>query len=169
MARIQLKGLFQRLESSALITVFTPAHPQHVIKFGTWHFGGKTPAIFHDIEGRSRLVEFPLLAEEYTVGIAYVLVVRLEAHLAECEGCSGYLEDMRRLVGSLQAAPERGEYEFQMLFGVRPDEQRRLVAEGERVRVYVPYGEDWWAYLVRRLAEKPANLALFLRAVASTS
>jgi len=62
-----------------------------------------------------------------------------------------------------------GEYEFQMLFGVRSDEQRRLVAEGERVRVYVPYGEDWWAYLVRRLAEKPANLALFLRAVASTS
>ena len=62
-----------------------------------------------------------------------------------------------------------GEYEFQMLFGVRADEQRRLVAEGERVRVYVPYGEDWWAYLVRRLAEKPANLALFLRAVASSS
>jgi proline dehydrogenase len=62
-----------------------------------------------------------------------------------------------------------GEYEFQMLFGVRADEQRRLVAEGERVRVYVPYGEDWWAYLVRRLAEKPANLALFLRAVASAA
>jgi proline dehydrogenase len=62
-----------------------------------------------------------------------------------------------------------GSYEYQMLFGVRPDEQRRLAAEGETVRVYVPFGERWYGYLVRRLAERPANLAFFLRALVSRS
>jgi proline dehydrogenase len=62
---------------------------------------------------------------------------------------------------------EPGSYEYQMLYGIRPDEQRRLVAEGSQVRVYVPYGNDWYGYLVRRLAERPANLAFFLRALRS--
>jgi proline dehydrogenase len=57
-------------------------------------------------------------------------------------------------------------FEYQMLFGVRPVEQRRLAAGGARVRVYVPYGPSWYPYLTRRLAERPANLGLFLRAVA---
>jgi proline dehydrogenase len=61
----------------------------------------------------------------------------------------------------------KGSYEFQMLYGVRPDEQRRLADEGETVRLYVPYGTEWYGYLVRRMAEKPANLALFLRALTS--
>jgi proline dehydrogenase len=60
-----------------------------------------------------------------------------------------------------------GSFEYQMLYGIRPDEQRRLVADGAQVRVYVPYGNDWYGYLVRRLAERPANLAFFLRALAS--
>ncbi|EHR48820.1 proline dehydrogenase [Saccharomonospora marina XMU15] len=64
---------------------------------------------------------------------------------------------------------ERGSYEYQMLYGVRPDEQRRLAAEGETVRVYVPFGEQWYGYLMRRLAERPANTAFFLRALASRS
>ncbi|WP_370250582.1 proline dehydrogenase family protein [Nocardioides sp.] len=59
-------------------------------------------------------------------------------------------------------------YEFQMLYGVRPEEQRRLAAAGETVRVYVPYGEQWYGYLTRRLAERPQNLALFLRSLIST-
>jgi len=58
-------------------------------------------------------------------------------------------------------------YELQMLYGVRPDEQRRLVGEGRTVRVYVPYGSEWYGYLMRRLAERPANVAFFLRAVAT--
>src|SRR5450756_1631559 len=62
-----------------------------------------------------------------------------------------------------------GSFEYQMLYGVRPDEQRRLAATGARVRVYVPYGGDWYRYLVRRLAERPANLALFLRSLRSSS
>jgi proline dehydrogenase len=59
-------------------------------------------------------------------------------------------------------------FEYQMLYGVRSDEQRRLAESGARVRVYVPYGGDWYPYLVRRLAERPANLALFLRSLLSS-
>jgi len=59
-------------------------------------------------------------------------------------------------------------FEFQMLYGIRPDEQRRLAGGGAQVRVYVPYGNDWYGYLVRRLAERPANLAFFLRALRSS-
>ena len=58
-----------------------------------------------------------------------------------------------------------GGYEFQMLYGVRSDEQRRLAGDGETVRVYVPYGVQWYGYLMRRLAERPANLAFFARAL----
>ena len=60
-----------------------------------------------------------------------------------------------------------GSFEYQMLYGVRPAEQRRLAAAGARVRVYLPYGDDWYGYLVRRLAERPANVGFFLRALAS--
>ena len=62
---------------------------------------------------------------------------------------------------------DKGTYEFQMLHGVRPEEQRRLAERGEKVRVYVPYGSDWWGYLMRRMAEKPANFTLFLRSLVS--
>jgi proline dehydrogenase len=58
-------------------------------------------------------------------------------------------------------------YEFQMLYGIRPHEEERLAAQGQRMRVYVPYGDEWYGYLVRRMAERPANLAFFLRAVAT--
>jgi proline dehydrogenase len=58
-----------------------------------------------------------------------------------------------------------GSYEYQLLYGVRADEQRRLAGAGETVRVYVPYGVEWYGYLMRRLAERPANLAFFLRAL----
>jgi proline dehydrogenase len=57
------------------------------------------------------------------------------------------------------------QFEFQMLFGVRRDLQLRLVRQGYRVRVYLPYGEQWYPYLVRRLAERPANVAFFIRSL----
>ncbi len=60
-----------------------------------------------------------------------------------------------------------GDFEFQMLYGVRPDEQLRLAKAGYTVRVYVPYGTQWYPYLMRRLAERPANVGFFLRALAS--
>src|SRR3954454_15951114 len=59
------------------------------------------------------------------------------------------------------------EYEFQMLYGVRPEEQARLAGAGHVVRVYVPYGDQWYGYLMRRLAERPANVAFFGRALTS--
>ncbi len=64
-----------------------------------------------------------------------------------------------------QAGRQPASYEYQMLYGIRSDEQRRLAASGERVRVYVPFGTDWWAYFIRRLAERPANLVFFARAL----
>ena len=60
-----------------------------------------------------------------------------------------------------------GTYEFQMLFGIRGDEQKRLAKAGEKVRVYLPYGEEWYGYLMRRLAERPSNLTFFLRSLIS--
>ena len=62
---------------------------------------------------------------------------------------------------------DSGSFEYQMLYGIRTDEQARLAAEGAQVRVYLPYGSDWYGYFMRRLAERPANLTFFLRALAS--
>lgn len=64
---------------------------------------------------------------------------------------------------------ERGSYEFQMLYGVRTEEQKRLATIGERVRVYVPYGTHWYPWVMRRMAEKPSNMLLFVRSLASAS
>lgn len=61
----------------------------------------------------------------------------------------------------------RGTYEFQMLYGIRPEEQRRLQRDGETVRVYIPYGVEWYGYLMRRLAERPQNLTFFARSLVS--
>lgn len=71
------------------------------------------------------------------------------------------------IVGALGRG--RGNYEFQMLYGIRPQEQERLAAQGQTVRVYVPYGDQWYGYFMRRLAERPANVAFFLRALATRS
>ena len=54
-------------------------------------------------------------------------------------------------------------FEFQMLYGIRRDLQRRLVADGYRVRLYVPFGKAWYPYYMRRLAERPANVFFILR------
>lgn len=72
------------------------------------------------------------------------------------------------MVAAVQAAAaERGiakeRYEFQLLYGIGRDIQHRLLTEGHRLRVYVPYGAQWWPYYMRRLAERPANVAFFLR------
>ena len=60
-------------------------------------------------------------------------------------------------------------WEIQMLYGIRPAEQQRLAAAGTRVRAYVPYGVDWYAYFMRRLAERPANVRFFLRSLVTQS
>ncbi|MFG2040543.1 proline dehydrogenase family protein [Dactylosporangium sp. NPDC048998] len=75
-----------------------------------------------------------------------------------------------RMIASAQraataAARPADSYEFQMLYGMRTAEQERLVAQGYQVRTYVPYGTDWYGYFMRRLAERPANLLFFARAL----
>jgi proline dehydrogenase len=57
----------------------------------------------------------------------------------------------------------KDDFEFQMLYGVRTDLQRRLVQDGYRVRIYIPFGNDWFPYFMRRLAERPANVGFLLR------
>ncbi|WP_318207733.1 MULTISPECIES: proline dehydrogenase family protein [unclassified Streptomyces] len=64
-----------------------------------------------------------------------------------------------------RAGRKLDEYEFQMLYGIRSEEQNRLAAEGHRMRVYTAYGTDWYGYFMRRLAEKPANLLFFVRSI----
>lgn len=76
--------------------------------------------------------------------------------------------DPRLIELSLALAAKRSQdYEFQMLYGVRGDEQRRLVGLGHDVRVYLPFGSAWYPYLTRRLAERPANLLFFARSFIS--
>jgi len=57
----------------------------------------------------------------------------------------------------------KNNFEFQMLYGIRPDLQRQLIRDGYRMRVYIPYGRDWFPYFMRRLAERPANLMFIAR------
>jgi proline dehydrogenase len=87
-------------------------------------------------------------------GAGYPMLATHDPRLIEIAG------SLARLTG--RAA---GSFEYQMLHGIRQAEQRRLADGGARVRVYVPYGGDWYAYLVRRLAERPANVAFFLRSL----
>jgi proline dehydrogenase len=76
---------------------------------------------------------------------------------------------MIRIASSLASryGREAASYEFQMLYGVRPEEQLRLAEAGETMRVYVPYGTEWYGYLMRRMAERPQNLTFFLRSLIS--
>lgn len=59
----------------------------------------------------------------------------------------------------------KSQFEFQMLYGIRPEKQLELVKEEYRMRVYVPYGTDWYGYFMRRLAERPANVAFVLKGI----
>ena len=77
-----------------------------------------------------------------------------------------------RLVEIALALAEREQrtkdtFELQMLYGIRPAEQERLAGLGHTMRLYVPYGTDWYGYLVRRLAEKPANMRFFAHSLVS--
>ncbi len=91
-------------------------------------------------------------------GQGYPMVASHDPRLVEIAGALAVRHDRAK-----------GSYEYQMLYGVRPEEQRRLAKQGEKMRVYLPYGDEWYGYLVRRMAEKPANLALFLRSLTSKS
>ncbi len=69
------------------------------------------------------------------------------------------IDELKKFAKDEQISSDR--YEFQMLYGIRRDLQQKLIGEGFGVRVYVPFGTDWYPYFMRRLAERPANV-LFL-------
>ncbi len=71
------------------------------------------------------------------------------------------IEAAKAFVASRQIS--RDAFEFQMLYGIRRDLQRKLIAEGYRLRLYVPFGKAWYPYYMRRLAERPANVFFILR------
>ncbi|MDO7868577.1 proline dehydrogenase family protein [Nocardioides jiangxiensis] len=111
------------------------------------------------------------LRDRHEVDLAYVSCLRT---LMAGEGHPMVATHDPRLVAiARHLAREQGrvtgDHEFQMLYGIRPGEQRRLAAAGETVRVYLPYGQEWWGYLTRRLAERPANLSFFVRSLLSSS
>ena len=107
------------------------------------------------------------LQEREAIGDAFV---RLCERLLDADAYPGVathdLEMIERVKGSARERAVGAErFEFQMLHGVRRDLQRALIAEGYRMRVYVPYGTEWWPYFMRRLAERPANVLFVLRSV----
>ncbi|RFU42073.1 proline dehydrogenase [Actinomadura logoneensis] len=91
-------------------------------------------------------------------GQGYPMLATHDPRLIEIGGALATLHDR---------APS--DFEYQMLYGIRPQEQRRLAGEGARVRIYVAFGREWYAYFMRRLAEKPANLGFLFRSMASRS
>ncbi|MET9392555.1 proline dehydrogenase family protein [Streptomyces sp. NPDC006624] len=104
---------------------------------------------------------------KHDIDRAYVRVLRT---LMQGEGYPMIGSHDPRLIAIGQELAHRagrkpGDYEFQMLYGIRTEEHLRLAAEGHRMRVYTAYGTDWYGYFMRRLAEKPANLRFFARSV----
>ena len=89
-------------------------------------------------------------------GKGYPMVASHDPRLVEIAGALAHKQDR---------APDT--FEYQMLYGIRPDEQKRIADRGDQMRVYIPYGQEWYGYLMRRMAERPANTMIFLRAVAT--
>jgi proline dehydrogenase len=107
------------------------------------------------------------LQDRAAIGDAFVALV---GRLLEADAYPGVATHDPDMIDRVKAlASERGigpdRFEFQMLYGIRRDLQRRLLAEGYRLRVYVPYGTEWYPYFMRRLAERPANVLFVLRSV----
>lgn len=109
--------------------------------------------------------------ETHQVDKSYVRCLKI---LMEGPGYPMVASHDPRLISIAEELIERADrgpdsYEFQMLYGIRSAEQIRLAEAGHRFRVYLPYGNDWYGYLVRRLAERPANLMFFARSLVSRS
>ncbi len=93
----------------------------------------------------------------------------LETHLLS-PGLTSIATHDERIIDHAKAfirrhAVPKSAYEFQMLYGIRTDLQQAIVDEGYPLRVYVPYGDDWYGYFMRRLAERPANVAFVLKGI----
>jgi len=110
----------------------------------------------------SEEVAYPLKAD---VDGNYVRLMRILLPSGFYHGIATH--DPHMIAETIRCAAEmqisKDDFEFQMLYGVRTDLQRRLVRDGYRLRIYIPYGRDWFPYFMRRLAERPANVGFFLR------
>jgi proline dehydrogenase len=104
-------------------------------------------------------------AEKRDVDANFVALMRLLLDRGEYPAIATHDEEMIAATKEYAAARgvRREAFEFQMLYGIRRDLQRRLVAEGYRLRLYVPFGRAWYPYYMRRLAERPANVLFILR------
>ncbi len=109
--------------------------------------------------------------EKADVDDNYVRLMRMLLQQGNYPGLATHDERMIQATLDLVARNGRptSDFEFQMLYGVRRDLQQRLVAQGYKLRVYVPFGEAWYPYLMRRMAERPANLFFIINAVLKES
>jgi proline dehydrogenase len=111
--------------------------------------------------------EPPTLAfpDKREVDANYVRVMQLLLPSGIYHGIATH--DPRMIEATIAFAKQRGiskdDFEFQMLYGIRTDLQQQLLRDGYRIRVYIPFGRDWFPYFMRRLAERPANVLFFLR------
>jgi proline dehydrogenase len=105
-------------------------------------------------------IAFPKKAD---VDDNYIRLMKILLKSGIYHGLATHDENIIRQAQAFAVAEKisRDSFEFQMLYGIRRDLQRRLVREGWRMRVYVPFGTEWYPYLMRRLGERPAN-ALFI-------
>jgi len=107
-------------------------------------------------------IAFPEKAE---VDANYVQLMQLLLRSGIYHGIATH--DPRGIAATREFAAQHGiakdQFEFQMLYGIRTDLQQELVRNGYRMRIYIPYGRDWFPYFMRRLAERPANVTFFLR------
>jgi proline dehydrogenase len=107
------------------------------------------------------------LQERDAIGDAFVALVERLLEAGAYPGVATHDPDMIERVKDFARERDIGSdrFEFQMLYGIRRDLQRQLLADGYRLRVYVPYGTEWYPYFMRRLAERPANVLFVLRTI----
>jgi proline dehydrogenase len=132
----------------------------------------RTEADCRDLAGSGSRVRLCKGAYEEPASVAFRDRGDVDAAYARClgilmrgEGLPMVATHDPRLIDIARALGRERPYELQMLHGIRPAAQRALAAEGETVRVYLPYGTEWFGYFMRRLAERPANLAFFARSL----
>ena len=112
-------------------------------------------------------IAFPVKADvdRHYIGLAHHLLGATETHPGYYPAIATHderiIDRIERFAVNNKIA--RDNFEFQMLYGIRRDLQKRLVGDGYRIRLYVPFGEAWFPYFMRRLAERPANLLFLVR------
>jgi proline dehydrogenase len=134
----------------------------------------RTEADCRDLAGPGSRVRLCKGAYDEPAAVAYRDRADVDASFARClgvlmrgDGLPMVATHDPRLIDLARRLGPGRPYELQMLHGVRPSAQRALAAEGETVRVYLPYGTEWFGYFMRRLGERPANLVFFLRSLVS--